>query len=317
VSDAFMARHHLLEGYTVLPKIGSGLAAWRHLSAALKAVAGEFKPDLIIDCEPHGMRSTTLVARLGWRLRVPTLGIAQFPLRGWFYSKASVSTSRFAAQRGLPRLLEYTDRDFVVLSGLGIERRQQAIELSATPSARQLGLALRSRLGLPESARLLGLNIGCGTADAVWRRPALDLISQLVEQVQARSQAQGQTLHLVLTGAAFERDVNAAFMDLHRQRIDQPMHDLAGSTSLLDLTGVIEQCSLFISSDSGPYHMAVGLKVPTLALFTRDDPSACHTHPWVRCVQLTNGQQVADCANNAMALLAMAAAQPASPGPSR
>jgi ADP-heptose:LPS heptosyltransferase len=169
------------------------------------------------------------------------------------------------------------------------------------------GQSLRERLGLPATARLLGLNIGCGTADALWRRPDIDLISQLVAQVQQRSEQQGQTLHLLLTGAPFERDVNTAFAALHRTRVDAPIHDVAGATSLLDLAGVIDQCALFMSSDSGPYHMSVGLRVPTLALFTRVDPSAVHIHSWVRCVQLTDAGHVTPDADSALDLLQAAA----------
>lgn len=37
------------------------------------------------------------------------------------------------------------------------------------------------------------------------------------------------------------------------------------------LAGVIKRCNLFISSDTGPMHLAVALKVPTLAIFTDSD----------------------------------------------
>jgi ADP-heptose:LPS heptosyltransferase len=288
VSDSLMARHHLLASYTVLPKTGSGLQAWRGLAQALEDLGRRVRADLVIDCEPHGMRSTTLVWRAAARLGIPTLGIAEFPTRSWFYTWASMATARFARERGLTSPMDYTDRDFVVLSALGLERERRPIELRLTPEAREFGAGLRARLGLAPDTLLLGLNIGCGTPDAQWKRPSLELISQLLARLQAR-----HPVPLLLTGAPFERDVNEAFTAVHRQRSTLPMHDLAGATSLLQLPSVIEQCRLFLSTDSGPYHMAVAQQVPTLALFNRHDSAGYHHHDWVRCVQLVQPVDVA------------------------
>jgi ADP-heptose:LPS heptosyltransferase len=287
VSDSLMARHHLLASYTVLPKAGKGLKAWRNLAQALEDLGRRVRADLVIDFEPHGMRSTTLVWRAAARLGIPTLGIAEFPFRSWFYTWASMATARFACERDLTSPMEYTDRDFVVLSALGLERERRPIELVPTPQAREFGASLRRHLGLAPDTALIGLNVGCGTPDAHWRRPSLDLISELVAGLQAC-----HPVALLLTGAPFERDVNEAFMAVHRQRSVLPMHDLAGATSLLQLPGVIEQCRLFLSTDSGPYHMAVAQQVPTLALFNRHDSAAYHHHDWVRCVQLVNASDV-------------------------
>jgi ADP-heptose:LPS heptosyltransferase len=210
-----------------------------------------------------------------------------------------MSTAAFARQRRLPDPMDYTDRDFVVLSALGIEREERPIELELVPAARELSAGLRSRLGVAADAPLLGLNIGCGTPDAKKKRPPLALISELVARIQARRPAA-----LVLTGAPFERDVNEAFTQLHRQRTGLPIHDLAGATSLLQLPGVIEQCGLFLSTDSGPYHMAVAQRVPTLALFNRHDTACYHQHAWVRCVQLVQDADVAPADEAAAALWA-------------
>lgn len=93
---------------------------------------------------------------------------------------------------------------------------------------------------------------------------------------------------LVLTGANFERGVNEDFLKIH----PLPAYDLAGYTSILELPGLIRSCSLFISTDSDPYHMAVALKVPTLAVFVKENPKCYHNHPWVRCVVLSKKEYV-------------------------
>ena len=68
------------------------------------------------------------------------------------------------------------------------------------------------------------------------------------------------------------------------------MIDLAGKLNIFELAGFIRTCDLFVSSDTGPYHMAVGLRTPTLAVFNLDWRHAFHQYPWVRCIYATNPQ---------------------------
>jgi len=51
-----------------------------------------------------------------------------------------------------------------------------------------------------------------------------------------------------------------------------------------ELSGAIAVCRLFAPSDSGPYHMAVGLRVPTLAIFRWPSPEHYHHDAWVECL---------------------------------
>jgi ADP-heptose:LPS heptosyltransferase len=277
-AEELIRQHHLLRGFDVVDKRTRTLADGRRFLREVRAAADRVRPDLVIDFEPNGLRTSWLTAWLGWRHGAKTVGIATQPGRGWFYQFAAVSPPKFALARRLSWPLEYTNRDFVALSALGLERAGRAIELQETEAARAFRRALRARHGLPEDAPLLGLNIGCGTPDAVSKRPNLRLLSELVAGLQ---RARG--LALVLTGAPFERAINAEFLQQHGARGGTPVMDLAGQTSLLELVGAINACALFISSDSGPFHMAVALRVPTLAVFNWDNSTHFHHDPWVRC----------------------------------
>jgi ADP-heptose:LPS heptosyltransferase len=104
----------------------------------------------------------------------------------------------------------------------------------------------------------------------------VDVLVALVGELQHR-----HGFALVLTGAPFEQDINRQFLSQFQAR--GPVVDLAGRTSLLDLAGVIKACSLFVSSDSGPYHMSVALRTPTLALFVVPNPQHYHFNPWTHC----------------------------------
>jgi ADP-heptose:LPS heptosyltransferase len=96
---------------------------------------------------------------------------------------------------------------------------------------------------------------------------------------------------------------------LHARRSSAPIYDLAGETSLLQLTGLLRECRIFLSSDSGPYHMAVALRTPTLAVFNYDNRVHFHTHPWVRCVILKDEDDAAGLAREADDLIRATEAQ--------
>jgi ADP-heptose:LPS heptosyltransferase len=196
-----------------------------------------------------------------------------------FYSHPGPGPKKYARLRGLSLPYEYTEGHFLPLAALGLERNGCPIELRETEAGRQLRTTLRQRHNLPESAPLLGMNIGCGTPGAGGRRPNFELLSALAAGLQKE-----RGMPLILAGAPFEREANREFMALHRSRTSQPIIDLAGETSISSLTGLINACALFISGDTGPYHMAVALGAPTLCIFNTSYPASLHRHPWVRCL---------------------------------
>jgi ADP-heptose:LPS heptosyltransferase len=275
-SNELIARHHLLASFLVSDKRASDTESWRELLRDGRELVQRIRPDLIVDFEPNGFRTSLLSWRLGRWARAATVGIAQVPVRRLFYRHAAASTRAYAKRHAVTVPLEYTERDFVALAALGIERNGTAIELRETEVGRAFRERLRKELAGTNNRPWLGLNIGCGTPDAVHKRPDLALLSRLVAELQRR-----HGLTAVLTGAPYEQEINRKF--LSQARLRDPVIDLAGRTSLLELAGVIAGCRLFVSSDSGPYHMAVALRVPSLALFNRPNPVHYHLHDWVRC----------------------------------
>ena len=281
--EELISNHHLLDSATFLtiregnPHIAkSRRVPHRVLTAQVRDLVQRLQPDLIIDFEPSGLRSTLLTRAAAGASSARSVGIAQFPGRGLFYDVAARSSSEYARRRGLNQPMDYTNRDFVVLSALGIERDGRPIELQLSDKGQLYSTQLKRRLltGLP----VVGLNIGCGTPDANKKRPK---ISDLVECI-------GQTLKeyphsLLLSGAEFERDVNQEFTSAYVARWGDVSHiyDLAGETTLCSLTGLIDACDVFISTDSGPYHMSVAMKKPTLVLFTYPEVTSFHDYPWV------------------------------------
>jgi len=58
--------------------------------------------------------------------------------------------------------------------------------------------------------------------------------------------------------------------------INKNFHDglinLTGKLSISELASLLKRCSLFVTNDSGPMHIAASFKVPTIAIFGRNNP---------------------------------------------
>ena len=284
-SQTLIEQHHLLSSATFLTiregvPYGDEVRKVSNLSIARQvwALSQAIQPDWVIDFEWAGSRTSlvSFVARMASGGR--SLGIAQFPMRSWFYTHSSPSSAEFASRHGLSEPFDYTLRDFVALSALGIERGETAIELKPSqPAKAQMATLMPPRL----APLRVGLNIGCATFGASHKRMALPVLAQYM-----KAWMDVQDLDVILTGADNEREINQGFIDALRGLGGQTdrIHDMAGQTDVLTLPALIDACDLFVSTDSGPYHMAVALRKPTLCWLTYEEVTSYHRHPWVRCL---------------------------------
>jgi hypothetical protein len=205
----------------------------------------------------------------------------------------------YACSHQLVLPMDYTERDFVALSALGIERNGGRIVLAVSQDGRAW-----QQQHLPGPAELLrlSLNIGCGTADALPKRPPMEL---LVANMAALFQQMPFDLHL--SGAEFEKDVNADFSNQFSQRLAErgltcKVYDWAGQCSLSQLTGLLGASGLVISTDSGPYHMAVALGIPTVCWFNFETPASRHPQPHVEVVIAPTGAQLVSAVRTVLGL---------------
>lgn len=303
-TEAFIRDHHLLASahFVTIREGHPGQAEARRLPLSaitqeVQAVACQVRPDWVIDFESSGLRTSWLARKAAKACGARSIGIAQFPGRAFFYDIASPSVPNYKQRRGLPEAMDYTERDFVALAALGIERQGVPIELELTQDGRAYAAQLQPRL--PPGRRVIGLNIGCGTPDALGKRPSLEALADALHALSLL----GPSV-LLLSGAPFERDVNQAFIATYRQRHGEGLAimDLAGESSLSGLTGLISLCDLFVSTDSGPYHMAVAMRIPTIAWFVLVDPSSFHHEAWCRNLIHPQPEQVAQAARELLGL---------------
>ncbi len=66
------------------------------------------------------------------------------------------------------------------------------------------------------------------------------------------------------------------------QNLGPGIVDITDKTTLIHLAGILKKCSLLISADSGPVHLASAVKAPVLAIFRNDMPGKTSKRwgPW-------------------------------------
>lgn len=72
------------------------------------------------------------------------------------------------------------------------------------------------------------------------------------------------TRQILLTGIAAERPLAEKLQTLCP---DERIHNLCGETDIRELPYLLRQCALLVTNDTGTMHLAIALRVPTLALF--------------------------------------------------
>jgi hypothetical protein len=146
-TESLIKEHHLLSSahfLTLRPASPHGQQVQTSPMHALVAqslqICVDQQIDFLIDFEMHGFRGAWLTWRLQRELsrkhqQVQTLGVAQFWIKRFFYDLCSKSLKAFALDQGLALPMDYSNRDFVVLSALGIQRQGRSIELQSSPQA--------------------------------------------------------------------------------------------------------------------------------------------------------------------------------------
>ncbi len=242
------------------------LRSFKKAFELLRQVAELEQVDLVIDQELHGIDNAIL--SVWFRLKkIKTIGISQYPLKCLFYSFCSDNDRVYAKKNKTSYPLDYTDKDYVALDCLGIWRDGQKISISPRP----IGSDVAVWLGV--ASMLVGINIGCGGDVEVAKRPAISLYVNIINSLIRRYDCD-----MILTGTAEESWLNEGILkslsDVARPRVK----NLAGKTNMEDLLGVITSCKCFISSDSGPFHLAVALEVPAIGLFNWPNPACYHVN---------------------------------------
>ena len=163
----------------------------------------------------------------------------------------------------LPRLpMDPVNHQFRILGLLGIEEEAQDLELWPSVSDRRHIATLLSDEWVDAGQSLIGINPG-GSARWKTKRWPLEYFAELIDGIAKRYH-----LRCIITGTKEEIDLAR---EIHSMARSKPIV-AAGKTTLGEMAPLIERCSLFITGDSAPLHIAAAVGTHVIALFGPTSP---------------------------------------------
>jgi heptosyltransferase II len=131
-----------------------------------------------------------------------------------------------------------------------------SIAIGIRDSDRQAAREMLRARGIEEGNIVVGINPGAFYGKA--KRWFADRYAQVADALISRYGARI---------ALFGSPTDCAIVEEVAANMQHPSVILAGQTTLGQLMGLLKECSLLITNDSGPMHLAAALDVPQLALF--------------------------------------------------
>jgi ADP-heptose:LPS heptosyltransferase len=128
-----------------------------------------------------------------------------------------------------------------------------------TPADRVFAQGFLREAGLQDRRPLVGLHPSGGRRIKEW---PLDRWRELAARLQREHSAE-----VLITGAAADRDLAQRLA----AGLPRPPHDLTGRLDVRQTLAVMAQLQLFLSSDTGPMHLACSVGTPTVSVFGPSD----------------------------------------------
>lgn len=217
------------------------------------------KIDVAID--PQGLFKSSVLAWLsGAPVRIGFDASQAREKAWWLYTHRVTATESHLVDKQLQLLKPLTDE--------ATSKRadeiwgQPSFGLSAPDEAKAFAAKTLVDLGF-QSGEFVLVNVGAGWPSKLW--PA----NRFAEVIRRLGSNSGLRSLVVWAGEA-EKKVAEEICGATSE-----YSAIAPSTSLLELTALIESARLVITSDTGPLHMASAVRTPILALFGPTDPNHC------------------------------------------
>ncbi|MCS3434143.1 glycosyltransferase family 9 protein [Klebsiella sp. BIGb0407] len=117
----------------------------------------------------------------------------------------------------------------------------------------------------------IGFQLGASEMSRCW---PVERFVELTERLVAAY----PSCQIILLGGARESDLEQQFFALLPSQICQNVVSTVGKTTLLKLLTVIDSFNVLVTGDTGPLHLAVALKKPTVSLYSEAQPE--YTGPY-------------------------------------
>ena len=147
------------------------------------------------------------------------------------------------------------DRNLTLLKPLGIVEAEREPEIFLLQEDRDYADRIFEAQGLASKSPVLGMFPGAGWRHRFWPAERFAAVADLaVEKYDAG---------VIIFGGPNEADI----VDNVAQNMTTSAVLMKDRMTLRQLSAMIEKCHLFLSNDTGPMHISVAVKTPTIALF--------------------------------------------------
>jgi ADP-heptose:LPS heptosyltransferase len=207
-------------------------------------------------------------------------------LKGWFLMTATLPSRVLVYHKTRSRTVHAVVNHLEAIAPLGIITSDLHLDLVPGPEAEAFAGDF-FRDGDMEGALVIALNPGASNRIKCWSTARFaELGDRLIEELGAR---------VVVIGGGDERDLADAILAGMRHQA----RDLVGKVSLLQLGALLKRCTLLVSGDTGPLHLATAVGTPVVALFGAIDPRRTGpvgeghrviSHPEIPCVPCVAGK---------------------------
>lgn len=210
-------------------------------------------------------RSLTALAKLWWQLRSSrydlVLNFQRSNLKGWLLATAAFPCWLLVYHKAKGRIVHAVVNHLETLAPIGINPLTADQRLMFVPGqeAERFAEEMFEASGF-RGKTVVALNPGASFRIKCW----------LPERLAALGERLGNELGagVVIVGGGGERDLAEVICS----GMSRPPLDVVGRTNLLQLGAILQKCTLLVSGDTGPMHMATAVGTPVLALFGAIDP---------------------------------------------
>ena len=224
-------------------KADRGFAGLRAKARALQAQS------FTVALTPHKSLRSGLM--LYWAKIPCRVGFRQSKSWFLFHKRVDRDPSRHDVERNLSILTAF---------GLRVEDCKSEIELPVSAKTQEAVNRKLSGLGVMEKDLVIGVCPG-----SVWptKRWSIAGFAELIRMIKQR-----MACAILLFGGAED----ALVVEQVQSRSGGAAINLVNQIGLGELPAAISRCALFITNDSGPMHVAVARKIPTVAIFCATTP---------------------------------------------
>lgn len=147
-----------------------------------------------------------------------------------------------------------------LLQSLGVDAKNPLPSVAVRREAHDFIVAELRKAGISPEDKLVAVHPSASCPSKRW-------LPERFAQVADRLIKECRTRVIVLAG---EKD--AVYAHKMVEAMQQPALNLAGKLSVGQSAGLMSQCQLLLSNDSGPVHLATAVKTPVVAIFGRNQP---------------------------------------------